>query len=1195
MSIRIDSLLHYLRRPSRRRLERVVREYHEHVWKVAFRVTAHAEDAEDICQDVFLRLFLKPPSADDVRSAHGYLAWCVIGRASKLRRSAERRVAREREAAARMVGSELALEDAEAMRVEIDRLPDELRVPLELRYVAGLGNAEVASMLGLPPRTLEQRLHDGRERLKRRLAPLFLGLPAAVDSLMAAMPPPPPQLLSDLLRVVQSGAALSPASAVGIGVISGGVVMTKKAVAIGAFLLLLASLTGYRVLWREEAPKPPTGPVAGAPARSATQTAPAPQEIPTNVSNEEPQLRPEPPRASLRGVVKDETGAVLAGATVRFVDNIPAEDVTRLQALGYRDVVLGMVEHETTTDASGEYSFTDLLPGRAHVGARVPGLAAGSPAVELESGKTAWQLLSLRYLRRLSGRVTDEEGRALRGAAVLVRSARVIGVEDLARIGKIDSNYVIFAADEFGVFDTEFCLFDRFPASGQELLAWADGFAMDLEGRPREGDSPYNGTVDFILKPEMPIEVWVGDPQGHGIGEVEVGCGSGDGICGWIPYPLCTTDDSGRARVEHLERKQQRLFLARKGYHTAGVEIGPESPRELRVTLAPVEEPELGAEITVDLRYEEPFPELVQSWGELTLDRETAVGEPVKALPRQHRSKNRSRNAGDPLRSSLDHKVPRVVFRPVESGRYRCRLVFRHGGEVIGQPFDHDARHPRTVEVPVAVPAPYIAGSLVDAATRAPIANRTVWAHYHPRDQPPVTWTEGTLHGGVPFPHMAGAHGACETDANGRFLILLPGNECPLTVSVGLGEVRTGWARADEIEVNANSKVEDLRLELRPGGAITGQVVSESGAPIAGEMVVVYDGGATLDRKMSDAEGKFGFEGLRPGAYALEALGVLASSKVGNASGGEGFEPGLPTPEEVFDRNVDVVEGEATSWTIVLERDRLGAIEGVLAEGLPRTGEVEHKVLLRGEPRHVLGWAGSTVVRDGAFRCANLHAGRYRVTFHAPGIVAEAAVDVRRGHVARVVLEPAFGTLSIPLPPLLEPVAAELQVSVVQRRGRAARSAEENGEPWHWEESTGHRVEKQGGAIVILGLPSGVWRAKVESPHLPDAWSEEASVEDGLPTVTPPLVFSKPCSARLRVELEDGSAAPADARVSVHGPRGGVTCRIEPSPDDPGLRLLSNLPVGEHRVGAEWQGLGAEDTLAIREDEVPEVRIVLKR
>ena len=82
-------LRRYLERPNRRRLEAVVRAHEKYVYNTALRITRNAQDAQDISQEVFLRLLLEPPPAGSVRNPKAYLAWCVLGRATNLRRAAE--------------------------------------------------------------------------------------------------------------------------------------------------------------------------------------------------------------------------------------------------------------------------------------------------------------------------------------------------------------------------------------------------------------------------------------------------------------------------------------------------------------------------------------------------------------------------------------------------------------------------------------------------------------------------------------------------------------------------------------------------------------------------------------------------------------------------------------------------------------------------------------------------------------------------------------------------------------------------------------------------------------------------------------------------------------------------------------------------------------------------------------------------
>ena len=80
----LELLKAYLGDPSRERFERVVRAYDPRVCDISFRVTRHAEDAADICQDHFLGLIVKPPPMDRVRSEKGFLLIPVLVRRCSL-------------------------------------------------------------------------------------------------------------------------------------------------------------------------------------------------------------------------------------------------------------------------------------------------------------------------------------------------------------------------------------------------------------------------------------------------------------------------------------------------------------------------------------------------------------------------------------------------------------------------------------------------------------------------------------------------------------------------------------------------------------------------------------------------------------------------------------------------------------------------------------------------------------------------------------------------------------------------------------------------------------------------------------------------------------------------------------------------------------------------------------------------------
>ncbi|MCZ7648410.1 MAG: sigma-70 family RNA polymerase sigma factor [Planctomycetota bacterium] len=97
-----------------------------------------------------------------------------------------------------------ASEQLNAVRAELEALPDLERLPLVLHYQAGLDYQRIAKTLGCPVNTAKTRVHRGMERLRRRLALLglilaygqlerLLGAPAeAAESGRADAPEPNP-------------------------------------------------------------------------------------------------------------------------------------------------------------------------------------------------------------------------------------------------------------------------------------------------------------------------------------------------------------------------------------------------------------------------------------------------------------------------------------------------------------------------------------------------------------------------------------------------------------------------------------------------------------------------------------------------------------------------------------------------------------------------------------------------------------------------------------------------------------------------------------------------------------------------------------------------------------------------------------------------------------------------------------------
>jgi RNA polymerase sigma factor (sigma-70 family) len=248
MLLESDPLNVYIQKPCREHFDGVVRAYYSFVWEIAFRRVRHPEDAADVCQDVFLRLIVRPPPPGRVRSPRGFLAFLVLGRVDSLRRALRRRLRREEESLRRSVREGISPDDWMDLADAIASLPEDLRVPVELHEIAGIPSREIAEALGISEQTVSRRIRDGRERLRRRLVPLtpVLALaPWKIDG--ALLPPPPADLLQGLLRIGEMGWSLAGPTAAAqtlSTLATGGLVVSVKKIGIAAVLASLI-VTGF--------------------------------------------------------------------------------------------------------------------------------------------------------------------------------------------------------------------------------------------------------------------------------------------------------------------------------------------------------------------------------------------------------------------------------------------------------------------------------------------------------------------------------------------------------------------------------------------------------------------------------------------------------------------------------------------------------------------------------------------------------------------------------------------------------------------------------------------------------------------------------------------------------------------------------------------------------------------------------------
>jgi RNA polymerase sigma-70 factor (ECF subfamily) len=158
----------------------IVRQYRRKVFNVAYKFVGRHDEAEDLTQDVFLKIFKSLGTFD--RRAN-FQTW-LISVSRNLCIDHYRSVRQERQAidhqvdpnalspAAHEPGPIAALEQQDRvvlLREALAALPESLRKAVLMRDIQELTYQEIADRLGLPEGTVKSRINRGRTELARQI------------------------------------------------------------------------------------------------------------------------------------------------------------------------------------------------------------------------------------------------------------------------------------------------------------------------------------------------------------------------------------------------------------------------------------------------------------------------------------------------------------------------------------------------------------------------------------------------------------------------------------------------------------------------------------------------------------------------------------------------------------------------------------------------------------------------------------------------------------------------------------------------------------------------------------------------------------------------------------------------------------------------------------------------------------------
>ena len=163
--------------------ELIVRQYWRKVFNVAYKFVGKHDEAEDLTQDIFLKIF---KSLDTFDRRANFQTW-LISVSRNLCIDHYRSVRKERETIDRDVdaneltpaavdaGPIAALEQRDRvvlLRQALGALPDTLRTAVLMRDIQELSYQEIADRLRLPEGTVKSRINRGRTELARQIRKL---------------------------------------------------------------------------------------------------------------------------------------------------------------------------------------------------------------------------------------------------------------------------------------------------------------------------------------------------------------------------------------------------------------------------------------------------------------------------------------------------------------------------------------------------------------------------------------------------------------------------------------------------------------------------------------------------------------------------------------------------------------------------------------------------------------------------------------------------------------------------------------------------------------------------------------------------------------------------------------------------------------------------------------------------------------
>jgi len=155
----------------------LVERHRDSAWRIAYRLCRNRHEAEDVVQDVFLKIYDAAGRYRPMASFRSYLGRVVTNCCADRARKASPIYLPslpDREAEESVPTDVMEADDRNrAVQSALSTLSRQQRAAVVLRYYGDFGYEEIARALGVTPKAVERLLAKGRKRLSKELDSLL--------------------------------------------------------------------------------------------------------------------------------------------------------------------------------------------------------------------------------------------------------------------------------------------------------------------------------------------------------------------------------------------------------------------------------------------------------------------------------------------------------------------------------------------------------------------------------------------------------------------------------------------------------------------------------------------------------------------------------------------------------------------------------------------------------------------------------------------------------------------------------------------------------------------------------------------------------------------------------------------------------------------------------------------------------------